>query len=83
MRALLATIAGGPLRVSTSAAALVAVGAVVGGHGLHLLAALWTLILAGAAFAVAFMALAIGAAMAGVLETPPAPPADSQGADHG
>jgi hypothetical protein len=81
MRAALALIAGGPLRVSTSAAALVAVGAVVGGHGLQLLAALWTLILAGAAFAVAFMALAIGAAMAGVLETPPAAAEPKGGGD--
>ena len=83
MRALLATIAGGPGRVSTSAAALVAVGAILGGHWMALLAALWTVLLAGSAFAFAFMGLAIGAAMAGVLESPPSRTADLREANRG
>lgn len=81
MRSALALIAGDPVRVSTSAAALVAVGAVAGGHGMALLAALWTLFVASAAFTVAFMALAIAAAMAGALEPPVAAPPGKDGAD--
>ncbi|WP_375463008.1 hypothetical protein [uncultured Methylobacterium sp.] len=71
MRALLTTIAGDPARVSVSAAAIVALGAVIGGHGLDLLAALWTLIVAATTFCTAFMALAIAGSLAGVIQPPP------------
>jgi hypothetical protein len=71
MRSLLALVAGGPARVSVSAAAIVAIAFVVNGSGWDLARAAWTLVIAAAGFSAAFMALAIAGSAAGVIEQPP------------
>lgn len=71
MRSILALIAGGPARVSTSAGAIVLCAFVANGAGWDLARAAWTLVLAGGGFSIAFMVLAIAASAAGVLDHPP------------
>lgn len=74
MRAVLSIIAGDPIRVSTSSLALVVIGAVLAGKGQALLTVVWVLALTSCAFSIAFMALAIAAAMAGAVDAPTAAP---------
>ncbi|KTS34215.1 hypothetical protein NS228_05320 [Methylobacterium indicum] len=83
MRALLALVAGGPIRVSTSAAALATIAFVATGNGAALAAAAIVAVIWSGAFCLVWGAMAIGAAMAGVLEAPPSPTVDPREADHG
>ena len=50
MRALLSTIAGGPMRAATTAGAIVVIAAVATGSGLDLLRATWVMSLSACAF---------------------------------
>lgn len=83
MRTLIALVAGGPLRVSTSAAALATIAFVATGNGVALAAAAIVAVIWSGAFCLVWGAMAIGAAMAGVLESPPPAQADPREADHG
>jgi hypothetical protein len=74
MRALLTLIAGGPGRVSTSAAAIVVIAFVAFGHGMDLLVTGWFALLAAAGFTFSFAVLAmIGAAVTDGDSTAPTP----------
>ncbi|MEH3146476.1 MAG: hypothetical protein PGN34_14250 [Methylobacterium frigidaeris] len=83
MRAILALVAGGPLRVSTSAAALATIAFVATGNGAALAAVAIMAIIWSGAFCLVWGAMAIGAAMAGVLESPSSRTADPREVDHG
>ncbi|KQP91353.1 hypothetical protein ASF60_18080 [Methylobacterium sp. Leaf113] len=75
MRALLSLVAGGPGRVSTSAAALVIIAFVASGHGMDLLVATWFALIFAAAFCFAFAVLAMIGAATGVADGDSAIPA--------
>ncbi|BAQ45890.1 MULTISPECIES: hypothetical protein [Methylobacterium] len=77
MRAALALIAGGPERVSLSAAAIVAILFVLAGHGWDLFAALFA-----SGFVFVWAVLALIAQAAGVADGEAAAPAPKE-ADHG
>lgn len=68
MRALLTTTLGGPGRVATTAAAIVAIMAVATGHGWDVLRAVCVTSLAASAFALLFGVLAMVAAATGVCD---------------
>ncbi|WP_449409684.1 hypothetical protein [Methylobacterium komagatae] len=85
MRAVLALIAGGPGRVSISAAAIVAIVAIVfvlAGHGWDLLAAAWHASLFASGWVSVWAVLAIAGNAAGVAAGEPTAPAP-KGGDHG
>ncbi len=82
MRPFLALIAGGPERVSLSAAAIVAIVFVLAGHGWDLLAAAWNASLFASGFVFVWAVLAIVGNAAGVADGEPAAPAP-KGGDHG
>lgn len=81
MRALLSTIAGGPIRAATTALALVVIAAVASGSGWDLLRATWTMSLAASGFVALYAILAVAAAATGACDETPAPA--SEEADHG
>lgn len=78
MRALLSLIAGGPGRVSVSAAFAVTILFVVAGHGHELLITAWFGFLWFGAFAVAFAILAMAGAATGVDDGKAGAPAPRQ-----
>ncbi|MEE8626774.1 MULTISPECIES: hypothetical protein [Methylobacterium] len=82
MRAVLALIAGGPGRVSVSAAAIVAIIFVLAGHGWDLLAAAWHASLFASGFVFVWAVLGIVGNAAGVADGEAAAPAPKE-ADHG
>ncbi|KNY20341.1 hypothetical protein [Methylobacterium sp. ARG-1] len=73
MRALLSTIAGGPMRAATTAGAIVVIAAVASGSGWDLLRATWTMSLAACAFVTLYAILAVAAAATGACDDVPAP----------
>lgn len=73
MRAILFLTCGGPGRVATTAAAIVAIAAVATGHGWDVLRAAWVTSLAASAFALLFGLLAMVAAATGVCDDQPTP----------
>lgn len=81
MRAVLALVAGGPGRVSVSAAAIVAIIFVLAGHGWDLLAAAWHASLFASGFVGVWAVLALIAQAAGVADGEAAAPAPKGGAD--
>lgn len=81
MRPILALIAGGPERVSLSAAAIVAIVFVLAGHGWDLLAAAWHASLFVSGFVFVWAVLAIVGNAAGVADGEAAAPAPKGGAD--
>ena len=80
MRALLSLVAGGPVRVATSAAAIVTCAFLLAGNGGDLVRAAWFAFLWLGAFALAFGTLAMIGAATGVVNETPAP---TREADHG
>ncbi len=81
MRAALALIAGGPGRVSVSAAAIVAIAFVLAGHGWDLARAVWHASLFASGFLLVGVILCLIRQAAGVADGEAAAPSTKGGAD--
>ncbi|SDM90652.1 hypothetical protein SAMN05216360_104213 [Methylobacterium phyllostachyos] len=81
MRALLTLTVGGPVRVATTALAIVVIAAVASGSGWDLLRAAWMMSLAASGFTLLYAVLALVAAATGACDETPAPA--SEEADRG
>lgn len=80
MRALLALTVGGPVRVATTALAIVVIAAVASGSGWDVLRATWVMSLAASGFTLLYAVLMLVADATGVCDETPAP---TKEADHG